>query len=181
MINHALSFAYAKALFDLDCMDNTLNKRVYDFEALAEILEAKPKFVKFLKAPFITLKEKKQLLSHAFNDKFDKRLMNFLSFLLEKGRFANLKGIAYQYKVMVNKYLQIWEADLVTAVPIGSSTENRLKEKLERKFQKQVILNKKVDPKMIGGAFLVMPNEMLDFSVRGRLKKLKEKLIATEI
>ncbi len=181
MIKQAVSFAYAKALFDLDCKNNNLNKRIYDFESLLALLENKPKFVKFLNTPFIPLSDKKKVLMSVFNNKFDKRFMNFLVFLLEKRRFINLKGIVSQYKLMVNKYLQIWEADILTAVPINALSETKLKEKLEKKFQKQVILNKKVDPKIIGGAVLVMPNEMLDFSVKGRLKKLKENLIATEI
>ena len=96
--------------------------------------------------------------------------------MIHKGRLSNFGLIANEYKLMVNEYLGIWEADIVTAIPMDDESEAKLKQKVEEDFNKKMILNKKIDPKIIGGVILVIANEMLDWSVTGRLRKLKEKL-----
>lgn len=181
MMDLAISPRYAKVLFDLDCIKGNLKRRLGDFESMIKVLNENPKLTSLLKAPHVILKDKKTVLQHVLKGKLDQTFINFLFYLIQKGRFVNLSHIANEYRLMVNKYFGIWEADIVTAVPMDVDSETKLKQKLEKDFHKKINLNKKVDPKIIGGAILVIANEMLDWSVVGRLKKLKENLYATQV
>ncbi len=173
MIEYAISARYAKALFDLDRIKGSL---IGDFESIIKVLNQSPKLVKFLKSP-ISLIEKKEVFQNLLGEKLDSMFINFIFYLIQKGRLDNLQSIGREYKRMANKCLGVWEVDIVSAVPIDADFELKLKQKLEKDFCKKISLNKKVNPKIIGGAILVIENEMLDWSVATRLKKLKENLM----
>lgn len=178
MINRAISARYAKALFNLDCVENKLEQRLKDFDSLIKIFDDNPMLESLLKAPQINLKDKKKVFQDVLKDRFDPIFMNFLFCLIQKGRFVNVRLIANKYRLIVNEHLKIWEGDIVTAMPVDADSEMKLKQKLEEDFHKKIRLNKKVDRRIIGGAILILPNQILDWSVTGRLRKLKENLIA---
>lgn len=181
MSDRSISSRYAKVLFDLDGRDGKYEERLKDFDFILNSMKAHPQFEKLLRSPQLPVEEKKTVLHKLFKDSFDQRLMDFLFYLLQKGRLAKLKPIAKSYRHMANEHLGMWEANIITAVPMDAESEKRLVAKLEKEFQKKIHLNKKVDPQIIGGAILVVSNEMVDGSVRGRLKKLKEHLIGAHV
>lgn len=181
MIKLAVALRYSKALFDQDLAKGDLEKRLNDFDSLLELLKSYPKLMKFLGAPQIDLQEKEKTFKACVADKFDSTFFHFLFYLIRKGRLSYLTQIALEYRLMVNEYLGIWEAQIFTAVPISEDIEKILKEKLENFYRKKMNIKKEVDSKMIGGAILVVANEMIDWSVRGRLKKLKEHLLAISV
>ena len=177
MNSRAIAFRYAKVVFDLDQNKNTLQQRVKDFESMIKILQDNPNLRNFLKAPQIIFADKKKVLQDSLQESFDPVFMNFIFYLVQKSRILHLSSIADEFRLMVNAYLGLWEADIITAVPLDADSEAKLKEKLEISFKRTIKLNKKIDPQIIGGVILVIGNEMLDWSVKDRLKKLKESLI----
>lgn len=181
MIDQTISPRYAKVLFDLDCIKGNLDGRLEDFESIINIFKLNPKLVKFLKASQVSMNDKEKMIQDSLRETFEPTFINFISYLIKKKRLVHLSQIANEYRRLVNKYLGRWEADIVTAVSMDSESEEKLIKKLERIFHKKIHLNKQVDPKIIGGAILIISNEMLDWSVTGRLRKLKENLIAMEV
>ena len=181
MSEQVLSPRYAKVLFDLDCKEDRLEQRLKDFAFILTILQDNPKLVKFLHSPQIAIKKKHELLQNSLKENFDNTFLTFLSYIVEKKRLSYLSAIGNKYRLLVNQYLERWEADIVTAVPMEAENEAKLVEKLESIFHKKVYLNKKIDPKIIGGVILLVSNEMLDWSVTGRLKKLREHLMTLQI
>lgn len=181
MKDHSVAARYAKVLFDLDCKQGDLDKRLDDFKLIAEIFKLQPKLIRLLKTSQVSLNDKRKLLSDIFGKTFDSRFIHFISYLIEKKRLSYLNHIGIEYEFLVNKHLDRWEANVITAVPMDAKSESKLVEKLETVFHKKAHLSKKIDPKIIGGAILILANGMLDWSVRGRLKKLKDNLIATQV
>lgn len=181
MIKHAIALRYAKALFDSDAAKGDLEKRLGDFESILKLLDQNPKLQGFLKVPQISLDEKKEVLTAALKDRLDSASLDFLLLLIAEGRWDHLGQIVADYQMMVDDYLGIWEAEIATAVPIGPDVKARLKEKLENFYQKKVVLKKEVDAKIIGGAILSFDDVILDWSIKARLKKIREQLLETHV
>lgn len=181
MIDRSIAQRYAKALFDLSHADGSLEQKLDDFDFTIKIFQDHPKLVKLLKMPHLKFEEKWKVLEDSLKGKLTPVFMNFLHFLIQKGRLTNLSQIAHEYRLLVNNFLKIWEADIVTAVPIDEESEAKLKHKLEEAYQKKIKINKKIDPQILGAAILIMDNEMLDWSITGRLRKLKDHLIAMRV
>ncbi len=176
MTDHAIASRYSKALFQLDITQGQLEKRLDDFDFLLD-LHKHPKLESLLLAPQLKDEEKKELLFSLLDGRLDPVLLKFISFLIEKRRWKYFSQIARHYRLRVEKHLGIWEAKLVTAVPIDSETEKGLKEKLQNAFNKQIKFKKSVDPRLIGGATLLIENEMIDWSLAGKLNKMKKNLL----
>lgn len=181
MKDRSVSSRYAKVLFAIDQKEERLQKRLVDFSTIIQIFKKNLKLIKFLQSPHIAMEEKTKLLQTCLQEAFGPLFLNFLFFLVQKGRISNLVHIANEYRLMVNKYHGIWEADVMTAVALDPDSEGKLKHWLEKDFDKKINLNKTVDSELIGGAILVFDNEMLDWSVSSRLKKLKDNLIAAQV
>ncbi len=180
MIKRTIALRYAKALFDSDQTKENLEKRLKNFEFLQEIFEKNPKLQNFLQAPQIELTEKKAFLDSNLKNEFDQIFFRFFIYLIEKRKLNHLTQIELEYRLLVDQFLNIWEAKITTAMPLDTETEAKLKEKLENFYHKKVKIKNEINPKIIGGAILVVANEMIDWSVATRLKKMKENLLATE-
>lgn len=179
MIQEALAIRYAKALFDLDPSKENREKRLNNLVSFIESLHNNPKLLEFLASPQILQEEKRELLREIFQDRMDPPFFHFLFLLIDKGRLNYLKQIEREYRKMLDEYLGIWEATLVTAVSVGSDVEKEMQRKLENYYKKEIKIKSEVNPQILGGAILIHGNEMVDWSVKERLKKLKEQLLAS--
>jgi F-type H+-transporting ATPase subunit delta len=177
MIKRGIALRYSKAQFNSDLASGNLEKKLEIFEIIQDVFKKNPDLIKFLEAPQISFEDKKIALESLFQKKLDASHYHFLFYLIEKRRLRYLGQIAQEYRMMVNQHLGIWEAKIITAVPLTPEIEKTLKEKLENFYRKKIKLNKEIDPNIIGGAILVVANEMIDWSVKGRLKKMKENLL----
>lgn len=150
-----------------------------NLQETVQLFEKFPKFVSFLKSPEIDKKDKEKALKKIFVSSTDPIYFRFLSFLIEKGRFNCLPEITEEYHEIFRKDCEVLDADLITAVTIEDSLREAIKKKLEKIYQKTIDLHHKIDPKILGGAILVIGNRMIDFSIKENLSRLKEKLLAT--
>lgn len=137
-----------------------------------------PKFRPLLESPDISKTEKDAIIKKVFADKTDPLFLHFLSLLLEKGRFKHLPEIARVYRDVFTTTYGITDAHLVTATPLDDSTKEKLTNKLENIYQKKFDIEYDVNPQIIGGGVLVIEEKMIDFSIQGKLNKLKATLLA---
>jgi F-type H+-transporting ATPase subunit delta len=178
MIKQGISSRYSKVLFNLDKQQNAdLEKRLIDFENLEKLFQKNPKLLHLLKFPLIDIEEKKKLLKSALKETFDQTFYDFIFYIIKKEKLDYLTQIAHDYRLMVDRDLNICELTVVTAVELGSEMLSTLKVNLEKIFQKRLKIKNEVDPAIIGGVKLVFANQMMDWSVLDRLKNLKESLL----
>jgi len=178
MMGRAIAERYAKVFYELNAPRQKLEQGLAELDAFVFILHQQPQFAEFLNAPQIEAHEKQKMLKKIFGNKFEETLINFISYLIEQKRLSFLSQILREYGLRVDEHLGVWRVDLKTAVPINEEIETQLRKKIEDVYKKRVVIHTEVDPSIIGGAILVIANEMADWSVKGRLKNLKEELLA---
>ena len=181
MISGEVASRYSRALFKLAATPVELERRLQDLESVLAALHESPKLGFFLSAPQIRMEQKEKVLETSLKGQIDEKLLHFLYFLLEKGRMRHLPEIAKEYHLLVKENLGILEANLITAVPAGKSHTEQLKKRLEKIFGKKVEMKEKLDPQILGGAILILANQVIDWSVRNKLARLKERLLATRL
>lgn len=181
MIRKPIALRYAKGLFDLYHSKSKLEDAIGYFEIFLKILKDNPSFDRFFQAPQISLPEKKKILKEFLNGNFDVHFVNFLLYLVDKGRWSYVRQIARDYIVLVEDYLGIWEADIVTAVKASDEDIKKLTDKLSYVYDRKFLVKNDVNPSIQGGAILALDNEVLDRSIAGRMKKLKDDLLKTGV
>ncbi|MEA3365166.1 MAG: ATP synthase F1 subunit delta, partial [Candidatus Hydrogenedentes bacterium] len=86
-----------------------------------------------------------------------------------------------RFEEIVDARLNRVAVRITTVAPLSAEQEKRLKEKLSAYTGKSVRLQCHVDPEIIGGVVARIGWQVIDDSVRTRLARLKEALIAEEV
>ena len=181
MIGGEVAVRYSKALFHLSASPAEQERRLSDLENLVTVIKKLPKLKFFLSAPQISLAQKKDALGQSLGEHIDRALLNFLFFLLDKGRIQFLEGITGQYRKMVKENVGVIEADLITSVPVGKEFQEKLVKRLENSFHKKIELKQKQDPAILGGAILILANRVIDWSIKNKIHRLKDRLLETKL
>lgn len=97
--------------------------------------------------------------------------------LLIEGRVtAALPQIRAEFDRLDDQAVGRVRALATTAVPLGGDDRERLVADLSRRFQREVRLETRVDPSIIGGLVLQIGDQVIDASVQTRLQQLRRQL-----
>jgi ATP synthase F1 delta subunit len=78
-----------------------------------------------------------------------------------------------KFKRIVSKHNKELTVHVVSAKALSGEQETKLISKLKDKFKREVLLEKKVDSKLIGGMTVRIGSYMVDSSIRSKLERLK--------
>ena len=76
--------------------------------------------------------------------------------------------------------LNVLQGIVKTTVPLEENEYNSLVDKLEKKYNKEVILKKEIDPEILGGIYVRIGNDIIDGTVKTRLDDLEKLMLSTE-
>ncbi len=100
---------------------------------------------------------------------------NFLKILSDNGREEILEEVVLRYETLIEEHLGRVEVEVTTAVDLSDDTLERLRARLGTILDgREVILETRVDPNILGGAVFRLGGDMMDGSIRGRLNTLRE-------
>lgn len=181
MIIHEIALRYTKALTHL-CKDKEEKlQRLKALEYVCHLLENDSKVSKFFASPEVTFVQKQKLLEKILDVKDDPLLLSYFSLLLKRNRFKFLPEIFSQFRKDVYAEQGISEGSLVTAQPQDSATKEKLIAKLEKLYDVKLKLEERIDPTLIGGGIIMIGNRRLDFSIKGKLQRLKKSLLKHDV
>lgn len=104
--------------------------------------------------------------------------VNFLQALVENGRLLALPEIQTQFALLKNAHEGIADARIESAFPLDDEAVASLVVPLQAKFGAKLKPVVVVDPSLIGGVRVIVGDQILDSSVRGRLDAMKAALVA---
>lgn len=100
-----------------------------------------------------------------------------LQFLIKKRLLPKTKEILSHLKKIINEYAGVIEAKVYSSEKINEKTSNGLTQALIKRYSvKEVNLVEILDKKLIGGLKIEVNNEIIDLTLRNRIKKLQEHL-----
>jgi len=106
----------------------------------------------------------------------DELVVNFARLIAEKGRAAELAGIADELDALVAAQERILDVELITAHELSDASFDKVVSQIEQASGRKVQATRSVDPDLIGGLVLQAGSMRLDASVRGRLERLRHEL-----
>jgi F-type H+-transporting ATPase subunit delta len=107
----------------------------------------------------------------------DPLVRNFLLLLVEKDRLRQLEAICEHYTRLANERLRRVMAQVTTAVALDPAQRQAVVQKLADMTQKEVILETRVDPAILGGLVVRIDHVVLDGSLQGQLARLRQELV----
>jgi F-type H+-transporting ATPase subunit delta len=172
---------YARALADvvLDAKSNTaeVEQQLEDFAAT---FAGSKDLKEVLLNPSISAQKRVAIL-----DKINGRVgcgpqvRNFLAVLIRHERLGALAEILEEYRQEMNRRLSISDAEVVTARPLEDQERAKLEGQVSALAGNRVNATFREDKSLIGGAIVRIGSTIYDGSVRGRLERLKERLVSS--
>jgi F-type H+-transporting ATPase subunit delta len=107
------------------------------------------------------------------------KVRNFLAVLISRERLAALSEIVEEYRLEMNRRLQISDAEVLTARPLQEQERAKLEREVAELAGTRVHATFLEDKSLIGGAIVRIGSTIYDGSVRGRLERLRERLVSS--
>ncbi len=150
-------------------------------ETVAKVYSGSRDLQKFLGSPEIGSEEKEQLLNRLFSDGVSPQLQGLLHLLLKRDRGDHLPAIAQEAALAWEDRQGIVRGQVVTAHPISQAQTQALAKTVGELLKKKVILERSVDPKVMGGVRVIVGTSTLDGSVQTLLKEIREQLMEIKV
>jgi len=172
---------YADALFQAAREKDELEGVLEDLKEFVAALDESEELRLFYYGGQIPEREKRRAID-ALTEGMNTSTTNFLKILSDNGREEILEEVLIRYEELVKEHLGRIEVEVTTAVELSDETLNRLKERLGRILEgREVVLQTRVDPDLLGGAVFRFGGRMMDGSVRGRLESLRETMLERSV
>lgn len=181
MTNSIIAKRYAKALFAVGKEDGQLDKYCETLGALSKLVTGHPEIKDALINPLYPLEIREKVMGHLIKALSASQIMaNFLNLLLHKRRAVLIPDIAKTLEDMEDAHQNVCRGTVTTATPIDEGLMDKIQQMLERVTSKRVIVEKKVDPWIIGGLVAKVGDLVVDGSIRTQLMGLKDSIKRSE-
>ena len=126
-----------------------------------------------MQSPQVPTQEKKALIHKVLDGQVEPVLVQFLELLLDKDRMVHLADIHVEFGSLAEAHQGYRRAVAVTAIPLADDLAQQLTERLEALSGQKIILEKKVDPAVLGGVCVTMGDQIYDGTLRTGLDRMR--------
>ncbi len=168
---------YAEAIFQIAQRDGTVDAWLDQLARTAAAV-ADAGVVRRLEDPAVPFAERHDVFRALLGRDMLKPLYNLVGITLRRRRLELLPGISREYRRLYNRQAGITEATATSAAQLDDREVAALRERLETRTGGRVELSLAVDPALLGGIQVRMGDLLLDGSVRGRLERLRDRIIS---
>ena len=165
---------YALALFELAKEEQALDAVAGDLGRFAEALDASPDLARLVKSPVFSADEQGNALAAVLGKLDNEGLTkNFLLLVARNRRLFAVPDMIRAYRAMLARERGETSASVTAATKLTESQVIALKQALQAALGKEVMLEERVDPSLLGGLVVKVGSRMIDSSLRTRLNSLK--------
>jgi len=181
MTSGAAAARYARALFDVARQEQSdleaLNRQLADF---TRVVTSNQTLERALTNPAVPVGKKRGVVDALLGRAPDMPLplVKTIRMLVDRDRLGLLSQIAAAFDARLMDYRRVVRAEVVTAMELPADRVASLKDGLARATGRDVQLQTRVDPSILGGAVARIGSTVYDGSVTRTLEKLKDTLIA---
>jgi F-type H+-transporting ATPase subunit delta len=168
---------YAQALISVARSQNVTDQIGEDVRSLLDLLQNSDQLRNFIADPFIKAENKKAVLQQIVGEGINHYLRNFLLLLVDRQRILLLEPICQQYLALLRQLNQTVLAEVISTRELTEAQQQAVREKVSSMTNaRQVELETKLDPDLIGGVIIKVGSQVIDASLRGQLRRLSLRL-----
>ena len=165
---------YAEALFQISLDEGQDFKDELNY--LATVLRDKNLNL-YLSNPAVSKDKGKKFVLSFLPENFKQSLKNFFELLVDNSRITFFEEILEQFHNLVNEHNKTLEAKISSAFELLDDQKDSIKKRLEKKFNKKVVLSCIVDKTLIGGVTISIGDYVIDSSIKRNLEVIKNSIL----
>jgi F-type H+-transporting ATPase subunit delta len=167
---------YARAIFELAQEGDQVEAWARRLTAVRAVL-TDPQVRRVLANPTIPTAKRVELVEALADRAMGKEGLNLAKLLVASRRVAAIDGIVEEYERLADAAAGRVRATATTAVDLSDSDRRRVGRELSERLGKEVRLEVRVDPAILGGLVLQFGDRVIDASVAARLQRLRRRLL----
>jgi F-type H+-transporting ATPase subunit delta len=168
---------YAEAVFQLAERDNALDRWRDDLRLAADVA-ADDRVARVVNSPMIPLARREEVVNDLLGTRLSRAAFNLVRVLVKRGNLELIGPIAVEYQRLLNKQRGVVSALVTSAAPLTADEDTAIRARVAQLTGTTVDVTTTVDPALIGGVTVRIGDRLIDASVRGRLERLREQLLA---
>jgi F-type H+-transporting ATPase subunit delta len=168
---------YASALFDLAREESALQRVEADLVGVSRMIEESGDLRRLVQSPVFSAEEQERAIGAVADGAGIRGLVgNFLRLVAKNRRLFALPGIIKVFREMAARQRGEMTAEVTSAHALSDDQIAALKGALKDKLGKDVTLDVRTDPALLGGLVVKVGSRMIDTSLRTRLMTVKTQL-----
>jgi F-type H+-transporting ATPase subunit delta len=168
---------YAEAAFSLAREGGALPKWADTLATLAAV-SADPKVSAAVDNPKLSQEQKQSMFTTLLGDKLDVATTSFIKVLLDADRVKLLPQINEHFQALKRDNDNVARATIVSAFPLTDQQRDELKGALAKRYGRQIETAEEVDTALLGGAKIIVGDQVIDRTVVGQLNKMSRQIKA---
>ena len=169
-----LARRYAKALFLQAQQEDVLDQVTSELRSVMELMKSTD-LDEFLSSPNISFDSKQRVLNKV-EQSVSGLLRRFLDMTLKRRRIREIPNIYEELLQMEDEMRGIERASVTTAVQLTQEHIEKLRTELNRLMNKEIMLEPKIKPEIIGGVIVEMGDYMIDGSMAKEIRDIRDRL-----
>jgi F-type H+-transporting ATPase subunit delta len=165
---------YAQAVFALALEKDELDRWGEDLRLIRRALEF-TEFRAILEHARVSLAEKARVIGEVLKE-VNPLARNLLCILAARGVVELAPEIEEHYQRLLDAHRGRERATVLSAVPLEPKERERLSSLLTDMVRKEVILDARVEPSILGGLVVKVGDKLIDGSTRSKLEELRKRL-----
>lgn len=172
-IRASLAGRYASALFDLAREKQEIDSVSRSLETVKAALAESPDFRALTTSPLVDRREAaKAIAATAQTLGLDPTTTNFLGVLARNGRLGQIDAVIRTFARLAADHRGETTAEVTSAHPLGDDQIAALKRNLKARVGRDVTIDARLDPSLLGGLVVRLGSRMIDASIKTKLNNL---------
>ena len=173
----AIARRYAEALADIAVDHKQVEQIEQEVGAFARLMSDNRELYDLFASPVVSRSNKAKVLDAVIERiRPGQMTANLLKTLLSHYRLHHIETIYQQFQREINERRGMVQAEVTTSAPVGRAEQDQLAVRLREMTGKQVQLQFKTDPEIIGGIVTRINSVVYDGSIRTQLQVVKQRL-----
>jgi F-type H+-transporting ATPase subunit delta len=177
MIMGSIARRYARALFGLAVESDRVEAWATSLVSLKQVVDGSPDLQDVLSNPVYSRDQRRAIVEKlAAALSLDPAPRNLLFLLGDRNRLSYLGAIVATFRELADEHLGRVRAKVTSAVALEEAAAQSIADKLSQATQAKVLLDRAVDPALLGGVVAQVGSLVYDGSVRTQLEDLRQQL-----
>jgi F-type H+-transporting ATPase subunit delta len=165
---------YANALFELALEEHAVDAVKADLERFEALVAGSPELLRLVRSPVFTAEEQTRALGAVLDKAGIGGLSGrFLRLVTANRRLFAVRDMIRAFRALVARHKGEVTAEVTLAEPPNEAHLAAIKDTLKAVTKKDVQVDVKVDPTIIGGLIVKLGSRMVDSSLRAKLNAIK--------
>ena len=176
-----VSRVYANSIFDIAKDKNILPQIEDELHSVSAIILEEDDFRKYMNSPGIGNDSKKEFIDKVFSGKVSEYIVNLLKLLIDNGRQTAIGEIYMSFVDLNDIANNRQRITVISQSSLDSSSLEKIRSEIGKKFGKEIIVTEKVDESILGGIIIKIDDLVIDGSLAKGLKNIRRNLLNSKV